>query len=65
MKKATLLFLPFVALMTVAAAFGQLQAPGVDNTPALGRQAPDFGLEELRGQSKILIAFFPAAFTGG
>jgi peroxiredoxin len=31
----------------------------------VGSTAPDFGLEDLRGQTKVLLAFFPAAFTPG
>ena len=64
MKKVTLL-LPVLVLFVAIAGFGQLQAPGGENTPAVGSQAPDFGVEELRGQGKVLLAFFPAAFTGG
>ena len=64
MKKVTLL-LPILVLIAATTAFAQLQAPGGENTPAVGSQAPDFGVEELRGHSKVLIAFFPAAFTGG
>jgi hypothetical protein len=63
MKNVTLLLTVFVLLSGVGLA--QLQATGEDNTPAVGSTAPDFGLEELRGQSKILLAFFPAAFTPG
>jgi hypothetical protein len=64
MKKVTLLF-TLVMLFSGGVALGQLQAPGEDNTPAVGATAPDFGLEELRGETKVLLAFFPAAFTGG
>jgi hypothetical protein len=64
MKKVALL-LPVAVLFLAAAAVGQLQAPGGENTPDIGAAAPDFGVEELRGQSKVLLAFFPAAFTGG
>jgi hypothetical protein len=73
MKKVGLL-LPVVLVMSAALAFGQLQAPGADNTPAVGQAAPDFegpqglgpatlGLKDFDGY--VLLAFFPAAFTGG
>ena len=76
MKKVALL-LPVLMVFSGALAFGQLQAPGGDTTPEVGEPAPDFerpvglrgdetlGLANFRGQSKVLIAFFPAAFTGG
>jgi len=63
MKKAILLTL--AVLLSGGVALGQLQAPGEDNTPAVGSTAPEFGLDELRGQTKVLLAFFPAAFTPG
>ena len=73
MKKVFLL-LPAVLVLSVAFAFGQLQAPGDDNTPTVGQSAPDFegpagmgaatlGLNDFDGY--VLLAFFPAAFTGG
>ncbi len=76
MKRVTFM-LPVILVLSGALAFGQLQAPGTDNTPQVGQQAPDFerplglrgeetlGLEDFRGQSKVLIAFYPANFTGG
>lgn len=73
MKKVFLL-LPLIGVFSVGAAFAQLQAPGGDNTPALGEAAPDFeglagmgtatlGLKDFDGY--VLLTFFPAAFTGG
>ncbi len=73
MKKVFWL-LPAVMVLSTATAFPQLQAPGADNTPALGQPAPDFegpagmgpatlGLKDFDGY--VLLAFFPAAFTGG
>ena len=71
------LFLPAVVLLSGALAFGQLQAPGGDATPEVGQPAPDFerplgirgeetlGLKDFLGRSKVLIAFYPADFTGG
>jgi len=58
-------WLALVVLFSGGVALGQLQGPAEDNTPAVGSTAPDFGLEELRGQTKVLLAFFPAAFTPG
>lgn len=63
MKKTSLLALAVVVLS--GSAFAQLQAPGEDNTPAVGAMAPDYGLDGLQGETKVLLAFFPAAFTPG
>ena len=63
MKKLMLLALALFVSSGIALA--QLQAPRQDNTPAVGSTAPEFGLDELRGQTKVLLAFFPAAFTPG
>jgi peroxiredoxin len=52
-------------LVPYGSAFAQLQAPGEDNTPAVGTMAPDYGLDGLQGETKVLLAFFPAAFTPG
>ena len=56
----------------------QLQVPGTDNTPKLGEKPPDFelpkglgaqagalGMKDFAGKKKVLLAFFPAAFTAG
>ncbi len=77
MKKTTLL-LPLLVLSMSVAAFAQLQAPGVDNTPKVGAKPPDFelprglgaqagtlGMKDFAGKKKVLLAFFPAAFTKG
>lgn len=70
-----LLSLLVLAAATIASA--QLVAPGGDNTPAVGEPAPDFELPQGLGPQagtlgkqdfagkKVLLAFFPAAFTGG
>ncbi len=64
--KRYILLLPLVVLMSASLAFGQLNAPGTDNTPTVGEMAPGFELlKEFEGESNVLIAFFPAAFTGG
>lgn len=63
MKKLTLLLTCVVLLSGVALA--QLQTAAPDDTPAVGATAPDYGLDGLRGQKKVLLAFFPAAFTPG
>lgn len=58
-------------------AFGQLAAPGVDNSPKVGEMAPDFqipgpqrgappsNLKDFQGKKKVLLMFFPGAFTPG
>jgi peroxiredoxin len=57
--------------------FGQLAAPGVDNSPKVGELAPDFqipgpqrgapptNLKDLQGKKNVLLMFFPGAFTPG
>ena len=76
MKRVALL-LPVLMVFSGALAFGQLTAPGVNNTPEVGAPAPDFerpvglrgeetlGLKDFAGRSKVLIAFYIADFTGG
>ena len=76
MKRIAVL-LPIVALVMAPMAFSQLSAPGADDTPTVGKKAPDFespagiagqetiGLKDFTGRSKVLLAFYPADFTGG
>jgi len=57
--------------------FGQLAAPGADNSPKVGELAPDFqipgptrgappsNLKDFQGKKKVLLMFFPGAFTPG
>ena len=57
--------------------FGQLAAPGVDNSPKVGELAPDFqipgpqrgapptNLKDWQGKKNVLLMFFPGAFTPG
>jgi peroxiredoxin len=51
-----------------------LTAPGPDLSPKVGEKSPDFelpsgratvGLKDFAGKKKVLLTFFPAAFTGG
>ena len=70
---------PLIMVLVVALAipvFGQLRGPaGPDNSPKVGDMAPDFTLtattggkvklSDFRGKSNVVLAFFPAAFTGG
>ncbi len=75
--KKSILFVPLVVLIMAPLVFGQLEAPGADNTPAVGENAPDFerpvgitgsdtlGLKDFVGRSYVLLAFYPADFTGG
>jgi peroxiredoxin Q/BCP len=74
--KTTLLML-ILALACAVAGFGQLTAPGVDNSPKIGDIAPDFqipaaqrgappsNLKDFQGKKKVLLMFFPGAFTPG
>src|SRR5207253_10147135 len=66
-----------LALVLALPAFGQLAAPGVDNSPKVGDLAPDFqipgpqrgappsNLKDFQGKKKVLLMFFPGAFTPG
>ena len=78
MKITTCLLLPLLFVATGAAAYAQLQVPGPDNTPKLGEKPPDFellkglgaqtgtlGMKDFAGKKKVLLAFYPADFTGG
>jgi peroxiredoxin len=73
----TKLFTLMLALALCVPAFGQLAAPGVDNSPKIGDLAPDFqipgpqrgapptNLKDFQGKKKVLLMFFPGAFTPG
>lgn len=76
MRKTVYWLLPLVVLSMAIAGYSQLQAPGADNTPKLGEKPPDFelskglgaaggtvGMKDFTGKKKVLLAFFPAAFT--
>ena len=75
MKKIVYWLLPLVVLSMTIAGYSQLQVPGADNTPKLGEKPPDFelsqgrggsiGMKDFVGKKKVLLAFFPAAFTAG
>jgi len=66
-----------IMMTIVSPAFGQLAAPGTDNSPKLGEIAPDFqmpgrgrgtppsALKDFQGKKKVLLMFFPGAFTPG
>ena len=71
-----LLFISLVLVLSSIPAFAQLAAPGVDNSPKVGTQAPDFAmgrgftnvaanLKDFQGKKNVLLMFFPAAFTAG
>ena len=66
--------LPAVMLSFALAAHAQLVAPGTDNAPKVGDKAPEFtlqsgrtpvALKDFAGKKKVLLTFFPAAFTAG
>jgi len=71
-----LVYLMLVLALAVPV-FGQLTAPGVDNSPKVGELAPDFqipapqrgappsNLKDFQGKKKVLLMFFPGAFTPG
>jgi peroxiredoxin len=73
----TKLFTFVLAVVLAIPAFGQLAAPGVDNSPKVGDMAPDFqipgpqrgappsSLKDFQGKKKVLLMFFPGAFTPG
>jgi peroxiredoxin Q/BCP len=66
-----------IALALAVPVFGQLAAPGADNSPKIGDLAPDFqipgpqrgappsNLKDFQGKKKVLLMFFPGAFTPG
>jgi len=71
--KRVLVFLPMMLLLALSAN-AQLVAPGSDNSPKVGDKSPDFelpagratlGLKDFAGKKKVLLTFFPAAFTKG
>src|SRR5205823_14834501 len=74
--KIQLLILILVAALALPA-LGQLNAPGADNSPKVGDMAPDFqipvpqrgappsNLKDFQGKKKVLLMFFPGAFTPG
>jgi peroxiredoxin len=71
-----LVYLALVLALAIPV-FGQLNAPGVDNSPKVGDLAPDFqipaaqrgappsNLKDFQGKKKVLLMFFPGAFTPG
>src|SRR5437016_1454847 len=74
----TKLFVLLLALAIAVPAFAQLNAgAGPDNSPKVGDMAPDFqipgpqrgapptNLKDLQGKKKVLVMFFPGAFTPG
>ncbi len=74
MKILPVLFLSAAMAGSLAAQQGAPQAPPKTNLK-VGDMAPDFTLpstagktvtlSEFRGKSAVVLAFFPAAFTGG
>jgi hypothetical protein len=72
--KRIVLLLPLLLLSLSLVASAQLVAPGTDNAPKVGEKSPDFelpsgqstiGLKDFAGKKKVLLTFFPAAFTRG
>src|SRR5213594_375928 len=77
MKRA-LYLIPIVTLLFAMSGFAQLNAnAGPDNAPKIGEMAPDFqisaggrggpaqALKDLQGKKRVLLMFFPGAFTPG
>ena len=77
MRRA-LYLLPVITLLFAVSGFAQLNAAtGPDNAPKIGEMAPDFqisaggrgaqpqNLKDLMGKKRVLVMFFPGAFTPG
>jgi alkyl hydroperoxide reductase subunit AhpC len=74
-----LFLVPVITLLFAVSAFAQLNAPaaGPDNAPKVGEMAPDFqvsaggrgaqptSLKDYQGKKRVLLMFFPGAFTPG
>lgn len=77
MKTRLFIGIAVLAAALTVPAFGQLTTGGVDNSPKVGDAAPDFAipaaqrgappssLKDFQGKKKILVMFFPGAFTPG
>jgi hypothetical protein len=77
MTKRIALLLALLLLTAAMPGYAQLVVPGADNTPQVGQPAPDFelpvalgsqqtlGKKDFAGKKKVLLAFYPADFTGG
>jgi hypothetical protein len=75
MTKTVYWLLPLVVASMALIGYSQLQVPGADNTPKLGEKPPDFelsqgrggslGMKDFVGKKRVLLAFFPMAFTAG
>jgi thioredoxin-dependent peroxiredoxin len=75
--KKTLSFVFAVTLLFAVSGFAQLTPAGPDNAPKVGDIAPDFqvnpggrgaaamNLKDFQGKKKVLLMFFPGAFTPG
>jgi peroxiredoxin len=74
MRRLSVLFVPAILAGSLAAQNAAPQAPP-KTTLKVGDMAPDFTLpstagkqvklSDFRGKSAVVLAFFPAAFTGG
>lgn len=75
--KKTLCFVFAVTLLFTVSGFAQLTPAAPDNAPKVGDIAPDFqvnpggrgaaamSLKDFQGKKKVLLMFFPGAFTPG
>jgi thioredoxin-dependent peroxiredoxin len=76
--RRALYLLPVITLLFAVSGFAQLNASTTpDNAPKVGEMAPDFqisaggrgaqpqNLKDLMGKKRVLIMFFPGAFTPG
>ena len=90
MRRKVLFFLPVVVLalltlgglrasaLALRGGYAQLQPVGPDNTPKVGKKAPDFelakglnpkegtlGMKDFLGKKRVLLAFYQADFNAG
>ncbi len=78
MRRKALFVLPVVVLALLRLGYAQLHPVGPDNTPKVGKKAPDFelakglnpkegtlGIKDFLGKKRVLLTFYQADFNAG